>query len=204
MYLCLIRFALCSAPPVSLAPCVMSQRCICQESEVLARIALRSLGRFVTSMHKAFPHGSPTIVRRQPISGEETGAGSRAGAGAGVGAGAGAGAQSSEEGKEVRLTIDAVVVCEVAGWDCSARQIGMAAVDLCSVMFRLRVSNRSPVRWDSIGHEKDGDDNDDHDDDDGDDDTIRNLCMIRKFTLSGTALRLVFVPSWPIIFRWNC
>lgn len=55
------------------------QRCICQESEVLARIALRSLGRFVTSMHKTYPD-SPTITRQQPGT---------------------AAADASEEGKEV-------------------------------------------------------------------------------------------------------
>lgn len=32
---------------------------------MLARIALRSLGRFVTSMHKSFPAASATIFRRQ-------------------------------------------------------------------------------------------------------------------------------------------
>ena len=52
---------------------VTPQRCICQESEVLARIALRSLGRFVTSMHKSFPIASATIIRRQAAPGEEEG-----------------------------------------------------------------------------------------------------------------------------------
>ncbi|CAM9506002.1 unnamed protein product, partial [Laminaria digitata] len=51
----------------------LHQRCICQESEVLARIALRSLGRFVTSMHKSFPAASATIIRRQAAPGEEGG-----------------------------------------------------------------------------------------------------------------------------------
>eukprot|EP00752_Nemacystus_decipiens_P007866 g7027.t2 len=41
----------------------LHQRCICQESEVLARIGLRSLGRFVTTMHKSFPGASDTISR---------------------------------------------------------------------------------------------------------------------------------------------
>lgn len=52
---------------------VTPQRCICQESEVLARIALRSLGRFVTSMHKSFPVASATIIRRQAAPVEEEG-----------------------------------------------------------------------------------------------------------------------------------
>lgn len=58
---------------ICLLPICCPQRCICQESEVLARIALRSLGRFVTSMHKAFPDASPTIIRRQATSGGDEG-----------------------------------------------------------------------------------------------------------------------------------
>lgn len=40
---------------------------------MLARIALRSLGRFVTSMHKSFPIASATIIRQQAAPGEEEG-----------------------------------------------------------------------------------------------------------------------------------
>lgn len=40
---------------------------------MLARIALRSLGRFVTTMHKSFPVASGTIIRRQAIPGQEGG-----------------------------------------------------------------------------------------------------------------------------------
>ncbi|CAM9725635.1 unnamed protein product, partial [Ectocarpus fasciculatus] len=47
----------------------LHQRCICQESEVLARIGLTSLGRFVTAMHKGFSDASETITRPKATAG---------------------------------------------------------------------------------------------------------------------------------------
>lgn len=40
---------------------------------MLARIGLKSLGRFVTSMHKSFPAASATILRRQATPGTDDG-----------------------------------------------------------------------------------------------------------------------------------
>lgn len=55
---------------------------------MLARIALRSLGRFVTSMHKSFPDSSATIVRKHLNAGGQDGS-----------------AAGSEEDKEVSASL---------------------------------------------------------------------------------------------------
>lgn len=80
---CHLPLLLCFPPNSSpgLVSCrVMSrrlvQRCICQESEVLARIGLRSLGRFVTTMHKSFPDASDTISRPKATTPRGEGGGS--------------------------------------------------------------------------------------------------------------------------------